>query len=41
MWIDDIKLYAKNEKELEIWIQAVTIYSDDKGMKFSKENVLC
>ena len=35
--MDDIKLFAKNEKELETLIQTVSIYSKDKGMKFSIE----
>ena len=28
--MDDIKLFAKNEKEVETLIQAVRIYSQDK-----------
>ena len=36
MYIDDIQLFAKNEKELETLIQAVRIYSDDIGMEFRK-----
>ena len=32
MYIDDIKLFAKNEKELETLIHAVRIYSQDIGM---------
>ena len=35
--MDDIKLFAKNEKELETIIKAVRIYSQDIGMKFGKE----
>ena len=31
MYMEDIKLFAKNEKELEILIHAVRIYSQDKG----------
>ena len=34
MYIDDIKLFAKNEKELETLIQTVRIYSQDIGMEF-------
>ena len=34
MYLDDIKLFAKNEKELETLKQAAGIYSDDLGMKF-------
>ena len=33
MYIDDIKLFAKTEKELETLIHAVRIYSQDIGMK--------
>ena len=33
----DIKLFAKNEKELETQIQAVKIYSEDMGMRLSIE----
>ena len=37
MYMDDIKLFAKNEKELETLIQAVRIYSQDIGMEFGIE----
>ena len=37
MYIDDIKLFAKNEKELETLILAVRIYSQDIGMEFGME----
>ena len=37
MYMDDIKLFAKNEKELETLIRAVRIYSQDIGMEFGKE----
>ena len=37
MYMDDIKLFAKNEKELETRIQTVRIYSQDIGMEFSIE----
>ena len=37
MYMDDIKLFAKNEKELETLLQAVRIYSQDIGMEFGKE----
>ena len=37
MYMDDIKLFAKNEKELETLIHAVKIYSQDKGMEFGIE----
>ena len=35
MYMDDIKLFAKNEKGSETLIQAVRIYSEDIGMEFS------
>ena len=34
MYMDDIKLFAKNEKELKTPIHAVRIYSQDIGMEF-------
>ena len=37
MYMDDIKLFAKNEKELETLIHAVRIYSQDIGMVFGIE----
>ena len=37
MYMNDIKLFAKNEKELEILRQAVRIYSQNIGMEFDKE----
>ena len=37
MYMDYIKLFAKNEKELETLIHAVRIYSQDIGMEFGKE----
>ena len=38
--MDDIKLFAKNEKELEILIQTVRIHSDDIGILFVREKCL-
>ena len=35
--MDDIKLFAKNEKELGTLIHAVRIYSQDIGMEFGME----
>ena len=35
--MDDINLFAKNEKELETLIHAVRIYSQDIGMEFGIE----
>ena len=37
MYMDDIKLFAKNQKEMESLIHAVRIYSQDIGMEFSIE----
>ena len=37
MYMDDIKLFAKNEKELENQIHAVRIYSQDIGVEFGIE----
>ena len=37
MYMDDIKLFAKNEKELETLIQTIRIYSQDIGMEFGIE----
>ena len=34
MYIDDIKLFARNKKELETLIQTIRIYNQDIGMKF-------
>ena len=36
IYIDDIKLFAKNEKELETLIHTVRIYSQDLGMAQKK-----
>ena len=37
MYMNDIKLFAKNKKELETLIHAVRIYSPDIGMEFDIE----
>ena len=37
MHMDDIELFAKNEKELETLIHTVRIYSQDIGMEFGTE----
>ena len=37
MYMDDIKLFSKNEKEQETLIHAVRIYSQDIGMEFGME----
>ena len=41
MYTDDIKLFAKNEKEMETLIQKVRIYNEDIVMEFGIENVPC
>ena len=33
MYMDDIKLFVQNERELETLIQTVRIYSQDIGME--------
>ena len=38
MYIDDIKLFAHNDKKLETLIQAVKIHSQDTGMEFGIGN---
>ena len=37
MYMDDIKLFAKKEKELDTLIQAVRIYIQEIGMEFGWE----
>ena len=37
MYIDDIKVFATSEKELDSQIQAIRIYSQDIGMGFGIE----
>ena len=37
MYMDDIKLFAKYEKDLETLLHAVRIYSQDIGMEFAIE----
>ena len=37
MYMDDIKSFAKNERELETLLRAVRIYSQDVGMEFGNE----
>ena len=35
--MDDLRLFAKNKKELETLIPAVGMYSQDIGMEFGSE----
>ena len=37
MNMEIIKIFAKNEKELETLIQTIWIYSSDRGIKFGIE----
>ena len=37
MYIDNIKLLAKKEKEVEVLMQTIRIYSKDIGMEFGIE----
>ena len=39
LFIDDLKLYASNEKSLESLIQTVCVFSNDTVMEFGVENV--
>ena len=41
MYMDNIKLFAKNKNELETLIQTVKIYSQDLGMEFGIKNTPC
>ena len=37
MYLDDMMVFAKNEKELKTLIQTIIIYSQDIGMEFGIE----
>ena len=37
LFMDDLKLFANNEKEIDSLVQTVRIFSDDIGMKFGLE----
>ena len=41
MDMDDIKLSAKNEKELETLIQTLRLYSQDIGIEFGIDRRMC
>ena len=41
MYMDDIKRLTKNEKELELIIQTVSIYRQNIGMEFGIEKAPC
>ena len=34
LFMDNLKLFANNEKEIDSLVQTVRIFSDDIGMKF-------
>ena len=38
--MDDIKLFERNEKELETQIQTIRIYSQYTGLEFSIEKLV-
>ena len=40
MYMDDINLFAKSEKELGTLLQTIRIYIQDIGMKFGLKNEL-
>ena len=35
--MNDLKLYSRNEKELDLLVRATCIFSEDIGMKFGIE----
>ena len=35
--MDDLKVYSRNEKELESLVQAICIFNEDTGMEFFEE----
>ena len=37
LYMDDLKLYAKDKKELDNFIQTVRVFSKDMGMDFGIE----
>ena len=39
LFMDDLKLYSCNEKELESLVQKIHIFSKEIGMEFSKSSV--
>ena len=39
--MDSIKIFVKNEKELETLIQIIRIYNEDIEIEFGMENVPC
>ena len=41
MYMDDIKIFAKNDQELKTLIQTLRIYSQDIGKEFEVKTFLC
>ena len=41
LFVDDLKLYSCNEKGLDSLVQTIHVFSEDIGMEFGIENVLC
>ena len=40
LFMDDLKTYSRNEKELDLLVQTINIFSKDIGMEFSLEKFL-
>ena len=41
LFIGDLKLYSRSEKGLDSLVQTVLVFSEDIGMRFGIEKVLC
>ena len=39
--MDDLKLYGKNEREIESLVQTVRIYSEDIAVEFGTQKCAC
>ena len=37
LFMDDLKLYSRNEKRLDSLVQTIRVFSEDIGMKFGIE----
>ena len=37
LYVDDLKLYSRNERELNTLVQKICIFSEDRGMEFGIE----
>ena len=40
LFMDDLKTYSRNEKELDLLVQTINIFSKDIGMEFCLEKFL-